>query len=72
MSQINNTHRARINIIQKEIENSVSHKLSQCESIEEKRALVVAKNPNHYIFGEKRRVWKDYLTYEENMEGYKA
>ena len=66
------TARTRTNLIQKEIENSIAHKLTQCTGIDEKRELVLTKNPNHYIFGEERRVWKDYLTYEENMEGYKS
>jgi hypothetical protein len=66
------TARVRTNLIQKEIENSIAHKLTQCVDVKEKRELVLTKNPNHYIFGEERRVWKDYLTYEENMEGYKS
>lgn len=62
--------RTRVNFIQKEIENSIAHKLSKCDNAEEKRALVVTKNPHHYIFGEERRVWKGYLTYEENMADF--
>ena len=64
------TARTRTNLIQKEIENSIAHKLTQCTGIDDKRALIVNKNPLHYIFGDERRVWKGYLTYEENTSNY--
>lgn len=63
-------HRTRVNLIQKELENSVAHKLTLCNTVEEKRALVVSQNPLHYVFGEELRVWKGYLTYEENMADF--
>ena len=44
-------------------------KLVKADSTQARRELVSAVNPLFYIFGEKRQAWKDYLTYEENMNG---
>ena len=55
-------------MIQKELENSIVHKLKLAKTVKEKREVVLGNNPWHYVFGQKRRAWKDYLTYEENME----
>jgi hypothetical protein len=55
-------------MIQKELENSIVHKLKLAKTVKEKREAVLTNNPWHYAFGQKRRAWKDYLTYEENME----
>ena len=55
-------------MIQKELENSIVHKLKLAKTVKEKREVVLVNNPWHYVFGQKRRAWKDYLTYEENME----
>ena len=55
-------------MIQKELENSIVHKLKLAKTVKEKRDVVLVNNPWHYVFGQKRRAWKDYLTYEENME----
>lgn len=58
----------RQSLIEQAYRNSIAYKLTQAETPEAKRALVVEHNPNHYIFGEYRRAWKPYLTYQENME----
>jgi hypothetical protein len=42
-------------------------KLVKAGSTQAKRELVSAVNPFFYIFGEKLTPYKDYLTYEENM-----
>ena len=55
-------------MIQRELENSIVHKLKLAKTVKEKREVVLVNNPWHYVFGQKRRAWKDYLTYEENME----
>jgi hypothetical protein len=34
----------------------------------EKRAIIAETNPLFYIFGETRKVYKPYLTYEENFD----
>ena len=55
-------------MIQRELENSIVHKLKLAKTVKEKREVVLTNNPWHYVFGQKRKAWKDYLTYEENME----
>jgi hypothetical protein len=34
----------------------------------EKRAIIAETNPLFYIFGETRKVYKPYLTYEEKFD----
>ena len=65
-------HSTRISMIQKELENSIVHKLKLAKTIKEKREVILSTNPWHYSFGQKRRAWKGYLTYEENMEEIEA
>lgn len=48
-------------------QNSLFTTIPKAETLEEKRALVLENNPHHYAFGEIRRAWKPWLTYEENM-----
>jgi len=59
--------RSRKNKINEANQNSLFTTIPQAETLEEKRALVLEGNPNHYSFGEIRRAWKPWLTYEENM-----
>ena len=47
--------------------NALFTRIPQQPTIEAKRALVLESNPHHYAFGEIRRAWKPWLTYEENM-----
>jgi len=59
-------------MIQRELENSIVHKLKLAKTVKEKREVILTNNPWHYVFGQKCRAWKDYLTYEENMEEIEA
>ena len=60
-------HRTRKNIIEEANKNSLFTTIPQQETMEAKRNLVLEHNPHHYAFGEIRRAWKPWLTYEENM-----
>jgi hypothetical protein len=44
-------------------------KLIKADSTQARRQLVSNTNPFFYIFGENLTPYKDYLTYEENMNG---
>ena len=59
--------RTRSNIIVEANKNSLFTRIPDAQTMEEKRALVLEQNPHHYAFGEIRRAWKPWLTYEENM-----
>ena len=59
---------SRETVLETAFKNSIAYKLTQTEQPDEKRALVTEHNPTHYIFGEHRRAWKPWLTYQENME----
>lgn len=59
--------RTRSNIIVEANKNSLFTTIPDAQTIEAKRALVLEQNPHHYAFGEIRRAWKPWLTYEENM-----
>jgi len=46
----------------------VGAKLIKADSTQARRVLVSeAMGEMFYVFGFKRQAWKDYLTYEENM-----
>lgn len=60
----NRTRRAKA--IEDAYKKSMQHRISQATTPAEKRAVVVEANPLFYIFGETRKVFKPYLTYEEN------
>ena len=45
---------------------SMQYRMSQATTPAEKRAVVAEANPLFYVFGETRKVFKPYLTYEEN------
>jgi hypothetical protein len=44
----------------------LQYRIGQAQTAKEKRAIVVETNPLFYVFGENRKVFKPYLTYEEN------
>jgi hypothetical protein len=54
------------NKIDYEFKQSVQHRITQATTTAEKRAVVAEANPLFYVFGETRKVFKPYLTYEEN------
>lgn len=45
---------------------SMQHKITQAKTSKEKREVITKANPLFYAFGIKRKVFKPYLTYEEN------
>ena len=48
---------------------SVFSLLAKATTATEKRMIIKAKNPWHYIFGKSLTRYKGYLTYEENQNG---
>jgi hypothetical protein len=62
-----NKPRERKTIIAEANKNSLFTTIPDAQTMDEKRALVLEQNPHHYAFGEIRRAWKPWLTYEENM-----
>jgi hypothetical protein len=58
----------RANLIEEVYQKSMQHRITQATTPAEKRAVVAEVNPLFYIFGENRKVFKPYLTYEENYD----
>jgi len=56
----------RMNKIEQEFKRSLQYRMSQAQSPAEKRVIVAEVNPLFYMFGESRKVFKPYQTYEEN------
>jgi hypothetical protein len=56
----------KANLIEEVYQKSMQHRISQATTTTEKRAIVAEVNPLFYVFGENRKVFKPYLTYEEN------
>jgi hypothetical protein len=56
----------RANLIEEIYQKSMQHRMTQATTTAEKRELVKESNPFFYVFGEKCKVFKPYLTYEEN------
>ena len=56
----------RGNVLEQEFKRSVQYRIKQATTPAEKREVVKDANPLFYIFGETRKVFKPYLTYEEN------
>jgi hypothetical protein len=48
-------------------QRSLQYRIGQVQTPKEKRAIVAETNPLFYVFGENRKVFKPYLTYEENF-----
>ena len=53
-------------ILEDVYKKSMQHRITQATTPAEKRAIVAEVNPLFYVFGETRKVFKPYLTYEEN------
>jgi hypothetical protein len=49
--------------------NSLQYQIKHATSPAEKRELIAKVNPLFYVFGKQRKVFKPYLTYEENYHG---
>jgi hypothetical protein len=52
--------------IEETYRKSMQHRITLATTPAKKRAIVAEVNPLFYVFGEKRKVFKQYLTYEEN------
>lgn len=68
LNAMHNIPKRRAKKIEDEILRSMQYRMSQAITPAEKRAVVAEANPLFYVFGEQRRVFKPYLTYEENYE----
>ena len=53
-------------LLEEVYQNSMQYRISQVQTLAEKRAVVADANPLFYVFGETRKVFKPYQTYEEN------
>jgi len=47
-------------------QRSLQYRIGQVQTPKEKMVIVAETNPLFYVFGEQRKVFKPYLTYEEN------
>ena len=56
----------RVNKIEQEFKRSLQFRMTQAQTAKEKRELVKESNPLFYVFGDECKVFKPYLTYEEN------
>lgn len=56
----------RLKAIEEAHLKSMQHRIKQATTPAEKRAVVAEVNPLFYVFGETRKVFKPYQTYEEN------
>ena len=45
---------------------TMQYRMTQAPTLAEKRAVIAEVNPLFYVFGENRKVFKPYQTYEEN------
>jgi hypothetical protein len=70
LKSMHHTRTRRLKAIEQAHLKSMQHRISQAPTIAEKRAVVAEVNPLFYVFGEKRKVFKPYLTYEENYDLY--
>jgi hypothetical protein len=53
--------------IDEEHKRSIFERMKLATTPKEKRAIITETNPLFYIFGQKCKVFKQYLTYEENF-----
>ncbi len=60
-------HKARIKRLEQEAQNSIWHRIKQLNTREEKVEMIKEGNPLLYVFGEYRRAWKGWKSYEENL-----
>jgi len=48
---------------------TLQYRIKQATTPAEKREMIVEVNPLFYVFGKQRKVFKPYLSYEENYDG---
>ena len=63
---MHNIPKRRAKKIEEEYLASIQYRIKQAKTATEKRGIVAETNPLFYVFGENRKVFKPYLTYEEN------
>jgi hypothetical protein len=63
---MHNIPKRRAKKIEEEYLASIQYRIKQAQTATEKRGIVAETNPLFYVFGENRKVFKPYLTYEEN------
>ena len=63
---MHNFSNRRAKKLEDEYKQSMQYRITQVKTLTEKRKIVAQTNPLFYTFGETRRVFKPYLTYEEN------
>jgi len=69
LNSMRDTRTYRNTKIDQEHRKSINYRMDRAKSIAEKRGIIAETNPLFYIFGEKRKVFKPYLTYAENFDG---
>ena len=60
-------HKHKMFKLEQERINSVWFRIRECLTRQKKEELVLETNPMLYIFGDRLRPWKPYLSYEDNM-----
>lgn len=65
---MHNIPKRRAKKIEEEYLASIQYRIKQAKTATEKRKIVAETNPLFYVFGENRKVFKPYLTYEENYD----
>jgi hypothetical protein len=68
LNAMNNIPKRRAKKIEDDNFRSMQYRMSQATTPADKRAIVVEVNPLFYVFGETRKMFKPYQTYEENYE----
>lgn len=66
LNAMHNIPKRRAKKIEDDYLASAQYRIKQAKTPAEKREVVVQANPLFYVFGEQRRVFKPYQTYEEN------
>ena len=70
LKSMHHTRLRRLKAIEEQHLKSMQHRVNQATTLAEKRGIVSEVNPLFYVFGETRKVFKPYQTYEENYDLY--
>jgi len=68
LKSMHHNRQRRLKAIEEAHLKSMQHRITEATTLAEKRAVVVEVNPLFYVFGKTRKVFKPYLTYEENYD----
>ena len=66
LNAMHNIPKRRAKKIEDDYLASAQYRIKQAKTPAEKRGIITETNPLFYVFGEQRRVFKQYQTYEEN------